>query len=556
MVANKLYYGDNLEILERYVESESVDLIYLDPPFNSNVDYNILFSEKNGTDAASQIQAFTDTWHWDYHAQESFQRAVEQGGPVSETLQALHKILGANDMMAYISMMAPRLVELRRVLKNTGSLYLHCDPTASHYLKILLDGVFGPASFRNEIIWKRTSGHYSSKRWGPIHDVILFYTKTDQFTWNTVYQPYDEQYLNSYYKHEDKGGRFRIGDLTGAGVRTGKSGKPWRGCNPTNKNRHWAVPTKILEELNVHTSGKDINKLTPQEKLDVLDELGLIHWPPKGLVPQYKRYLDENKGVPVQDVIIDIQPLGPFAAERLGYPTQKPSALLERIILSSSNEGDVVLDPFCGCGTAIEVAHSLRRKWTGIDITYLAIALIKNRLQGAFGVAVEYEVVGEPISLPDAHELAVADPYQFQWWALGLVSARPTEQKKGADQGIDGKIFFHDDDSGRTKTIILSVKAGKVNVSHVRDLVGVLDREKAQIGVLISFQKPTRPMVTEAASAGLYRSPGWGKDYPRIQILTIDQLLGGGSIQSPPPQAPYKKAPPANCHGYTEDKMF
>ncbi|HQP99982.1 MAG TPA: DNA methyltransferase, partial [bacterium] len=258
---NILYYGDNLDILKRYIASDSVDLIYLDPPFNSNVDYNVLFTEKNGSDAASQIRAFTDTWQWDQCAALSYKRTVEAGGRISETLQSLHGLLGESDMMAYLSMMAPRLVELRRVLKNTGALYLHCDPTASHYLKILLDGVFSPAGFRSEIIWKRTSGHYSAKRWGPAHDVLLFYTKTDRFRWNAVYQPYDEEYLGSFYRYEDEGGRYRIGDLTGAGVRTGNSGKPWRGCNPTKKNRHWAVPTKVLEIVKKQIPDRDIDEL-------------------------------------------------------------------------------------------------------------------------------------------------------------------------------------------------------------------------------------------------------------------------------------------------------
>lgn len=541
MTDNTLYYGDNLEILRRYLPDESVDLVYLDPPFNSNQNYNVLFKEKNGSQAASQIRAFEDFWTWSSDDEELYADLVTKGDKVADCLKAFRTFLGPCDMLAYLVMMAPRLVELRRAMKPTASIYLHCDPAASHYLKMLMDAVFGPGYFLSEVIWKRTSAHSGSKRWGPVHDVILFYSKSSAFIWNQIFQEYSSEYLTSFYKYSDDKGRFRLGDLTGAGTRTGDSGKPWRGVNPTDVGRHWGVPNKTVEEL----LGQDGLKLSVQEKLDFLDLRGLIYWPPKGKVPAFKRYLDEKKGVQIVDVITDINPIGSQAAERLGYPTQKPEALLERIILASSNEGDLILDPFCGCGTTIAAAQKLNRRWIGIDVTYLAIALMKNRLFDAFGDKVQFKVVGEPASLPDAQALSESDPYQFQWWALGLVGARPIEQKKGADKGIDGKIVFQGERPGEFQTVIISVKAGHITPNHVRDLRGVLDRESAAIGVLISMEEPTKPMQTEAATAGLYESKTWGKKYPKIQLLTVAELLAGKKLDMPPIRqvgATFKKA--------------
>jgi DNA modification methylase len=522
---NYLYYGDNLDVLRRHVADESVDLVYLDPPFNSNQSYNVLFAEQDGAEAAAQIQAFEDTWHWDLAAARTFEEVVEHGGEVSRALQAFRALLGENDMTAYLTMMAPRLVELRRVLKPTGSIYLHCDPTASHYLKVLMDAVFGPQQFRNEIVWKRTSAHSSAKRYGPVHDVILFYARSPAMVWVGGHQAYDEAYLQQRFRRDDDGRFWKDADLTGSGVRHGETGEEWRGFDVTAKGRHWRVP--------------------PAE-LDRLDAEGNIYWPAKeGGWPRLKQYLDSSKGVPLQDVWVDIFPINSQAQERLGYPTQKPEALLERIISASSSPGDVVLDPFCGCGTTVAVAHQLGRDWVGIDITHLAVALMKHRLRDAFRevVEAEYTVVGEPVTVTGAQELAADDPYQFQWWALGLVGARPVEQKKGADKGIDGRIYFHDDESRKTKQVILSVKAGKTNVAHVRDLRGVIEREKAQIGVLLTMQEPTQPMKKEAAAAGFYSSP-WG-NHPKLQILTVGELLEGKEIDRPRSRADatFKKAP-------------
>ena len=536
---NKLYYGDNLEVLQRYVKDESVDLVYLDPPFNSRQDYNVLFAEKDGSQSSSQIHAFEDTWEWNIDAERAYEQIVEQGGRVADALRAFRTFLGGSDMMAYLAMMAPRLVELRRVLKETGSIYLHCDPAAGHYLKILMDAVFGPQFFKNEVIWKRTSAHNSAKRWGPVHDLILFYSKSESLTWNRVYQGYTAEYLEKFYRHEDEGGRYTLGDLTGAGKRQGESGLPWRGVDPTKAGRHWAVPRP-------RQAGLSWDELSVQQRLDQLDLAGLIVWPSKGGIPRFKRYHDVDRGVVVQDVITDIDPLSPHAKERLGYPTQKPEALLERILKASSNEGDLVLDPFCGCGTTIQVAQRLNRRWIGIDITHLAIGLIKKRLSDAFGPEIKptYEVVGEPTDYEGAAALAAEDKYQFQWWALGQVGARPAEQKKGADRGIDGRLYFHDDESGQSKQIIFSVKAGGVSVPQVRDLIGVLSREKAEIGVFLSFDEPTKPMLREAAESGLYKSTD-GTTYPRLQILTIQQILDGKQPEYPLHRrdATFKKAP-------------
>lgn len=521
---NLLYYGDNLDVLRRHVADESVDLVYLDPPFKSSQEYNVLFAEKNGSQAASQIKAFEDTWHWDQTAEAVFQETVESGGRHSQVMQSLRGCLGENDMMAYLAMMAPRLIELRRVLKPTGSIYLHCDSTASHYLKIVMDSIFDGRNLRADIRWKRTSAHGNVlMNYALVSDQILFYTKGKKWTWNQLYQAYDPEYIESHYGQQDANGRrFTTRDLT-ASMQRASSGQlyAWKDIKP--------VPTRCWSFT--------------IDKMEQFEKAGLLVYGRSG-VPRLKLYLDEQPGTPISDIWEDIPPVNSQAQERLGYPTQKPEALLERIIKASTNEGDVVLDPFCGCGTTISAAQKLNRRWIGIDITNLAITLIRGRLTDTFAGAVEYEVVGEPVSMPDAAKLAADDPYQFQWWALGLVGARPVEEKKGADKGIDGRIYFHVGD-GKTRQIILSVKAGHVTVSQVRDLRGVLDREKAEIGILISLEEPTSPMRKEAASAGFYASP-WGK-HARLQLVTVEDLLTGKMIDRPPIQTSttFKRAPKA-----------
>lgn len=464
---NTLYYGDNLDILRRYIKGESVDLIYLDPPFKSNQTYNILFQEKNGTKSRAQIKAFEDTWHWDLTAMETWTEIVEgrTNKRLTDLVIAMRKFLGTNDMMAYLVMMAIRLQELHRVLKPTGSIYLHCDPTASHYLKVVIDSIFGGKNFRNEIVWCYTAPTNTRRNFPKKHDTLFRYTKTGTWTFNfkNISIPYSKETI----------------------------ARTFRGAGDTGLYLDKDPETKHRERLKA-----------------------------EGKIPEDWWIIPRLQG---------------NARERLGYPTQKPEALLDRIIKASSSEGDIVLDPFCGCGTTINVAEKLKRSWIGIDITHLAISLMKHRLEDTFGNEVEYDVIGEPVDLRGAEELAKQDRYQFQWWALGLVGARPvkSEQKKGADKGIDGYIYFHDDPKKEeTKEVIIQVKSGHVNVGQIVNLKGVVGRENAQIGVFITLREPTKPMQVEAVSSGYYKSP-LGHNYPRIQILTVKELLEGKKIDYP-----------------------
>jgi DNA modification methylase len=510
------------------MRDETVDLVYLDPPFNSNQDYNVLFKERDGSRAAAQIQAFEDTWRWDQGSAMAYEDLIETGPEnVARALRAFRALLGENDMMAYLSMMAPRLVELHRVLKSSGSLYLHCDPTASHYLKLLLDSVFGPQHFLNEIVWKRTSAHSSAKRYGPVHDTLLFYSKSNAYFWEPVYGPYDPEYITTFYNHVDPSGRrWKRSDLTGAGVRHGETGLPWRGIDVTAKGRHWAHPPAVLDDL---------------------DARGLIHWPKAHSgVPRLKQFLDDALGIPLQDVWLDPRPLHNLAAERLGYPTQKPEALLERLIRASCPDGGLVLDPFCGCGTTVAAAENLSRNWIGIDITFRAINLIRGRLDKAHGTSARYSIFGLPATVEEAREKAAQDRHQFQWWVLDLVGVRE-RRTKGADRGIDGRLFFHDEPGkGKTKQIIFSVKSGHVSVKDIRELSDVVRREQAQIGVFLTLESPTKNMRLEAASACIYKSP-WGYQYPRIQILTVADLFKGRTVSYPDKTGGGRAAKPARA---------
>jgi DNA modification methylase len=525
---NLLFYGDNLDVLRRHIADESVDLVYLDPPFNSNASYNVLFAAKDGKQAAAQIQAFEDTWQWDQAAAAIYEETVEGGGSVADVLRAFRAFLGTNDMLAYLAMMAPRLIELRRVLKETGSLYLHCDPTASHYLKLLLDEAFGPENFRNEIVWQRTlSKALMTRRLPNNHDVLLMYGKTEEIIWNedAVFTPYDQDALDEktdekYSLRDPDGRRYQLTSL----------------INP-NPDR----PNLTYEFLGITRVWR-----WTKARMQAAHKAGLVVQPSAGAVPRLKRYLDEQRGKPLGDVWTDIPPLNAQAQERLGYPTQKPEALLERIIKLSSSPGDTVLDPFCGCGTTVAAAEKLKRRWIGIDITHLAVGLIKTRLRDAYGGDVSYKTIGEPTTVEDAEALAQSDQYQFQTWALGLVYARQSGPiKKGADKGVDGRLYFHEGD-GKTRQIVFSVKAGKLQAGYVRDLAGVVAQEKADIGVLISFEKPTQPMRSWAAGQGFYESP-WGK-HPRLQLLTVGELLAGARIDYPRTAGinrTYKQAPKA-----------
>jgi site-specific DNA-methyltransferase (adenine-specific) len=511
MPENTLYYGDNLEVMRKYLPDEGIDLVYLDPPFNSNRDYNLLFREQSGEPAQGQIKAFTDTWQWSERAYDEFCQTCAVPALV-ELVQGFVRTLGRNDLTAYLVMMAPRLVELHRVLKPTGSLYLHCDPTASHYLKVMLDVIFGAKNFRNEIVWKRTSAHSDSKKWGRVHDTILYYAKSDRVIWNPVYTEHDPEYVDEFYRYEDERGRYRLHEI----VRTASMGPR---------------PNLVYE----------YKGYTPQwgwrvvrEKLEALDADGRIVWSSSGR-PYLKRYLHEQKGNLITDIIDDIPPIGAHARERLGYPTQKPLALLERIIQASSNEGDTVLDPFCGCGTAIVAAQKLNRRWIGIDITHLAIALIKYRLSDMFNLQenTDYRVIGEPTTVAEARALAQQDRDEFQKWAIGLIPrARPYQDKKGKDTGIDGVLYFKDDLKD-PKRALIQVKSGRVGVKDVRDFLWVLEREGATLGLFVSLEPPTREMVREAEQAGFYTTPLGNLRIPRLQVRTVGELLEGKGFAIP-----------------------
>ena len=498
---NTLYYGDNLDILRKYIPDESIDLIYLDPPFNSKATYNLLFKEPTGQVSQAQITAFEDTWHWTEETENTYHEIIENRGTptnVVEMMNAFLAFVGRNDMMAYLTMMCIRLLELKRILKSTGSIYLHCDPTASHYLKILMDTVFGKKNLRNEIIWHYRRWTNVQKQFQRMHDIILYYSKGDDYTFN----PLEVEMSESQRKKFERG---------------------------------WDQNVVMIE-------GK------PQAQLIAYDQKKVNKAIKEGRIDKSKFARIVQRGVPQvssPDVWI-IPPINSQAKERLGYPTQKPEALLDLIIKASSGKGNIVLDPFCGCGTATAVAQRLGRKWIGIDITHLAINLIKWRMRNQFGLlpGKDYKVIGEPVDITGARALAEQNRYQFQWWALSLVHARAYgDKKKGADTGIDGVIYFTDE-KDKLKRVIIQVKSGTTSVKDIRDLSGVMDREKAEMGIFLTLEEPTNPMLREALTKGKYKSSSGGKSYPRIQILTIQQLLNGQPPQLPKSLTldPYKKA--------------
>ncbi|MDE2856887.1 MAG: DNA methyltransferase [Chloroflexota bacterium] len=559
---NTMYYGDNLEILRNpdYFPNECVDLIYLDPPFNSNRNYNVLFKAESGADSEAQITAFEDTWHWGETALATYFDLVRDApAQVSTAIKALMDLIGHNQMMAYLVMMAARLIQLQRVLKRTGSLYLHCDPTASHYLKILLDSIFGTENYRNEIVWQRApSKGLASRRLPTNHDVILAYQKTQQAIWKAdeMFVPYDmddldEKTLDQYSHIDEDGRRYSLTSLV----------------NP-NQDR----PNLTYEFLGISRVWR-----WTKERMQQAYEDGIVVQTKPGNVPRQKRYLDEQKGKPLGDIWTDIPPLQGDSAEKLSYPTQKPVALLERIIRAASNEGDIVLDPFCGCGTTIAAAQKLNRRWIGIDITHLSIALQKYRLQDKFELVSgsDYDVIGEPVTVDAARALA-HDPdnegrYQFEWWALSLIGAKPTngqagsrKGKKGADRGIDGVInFFEEDANGKPRAalVVAQVKSGRVTSRDIRDLKGTVERENAAIGVFITLEKPTQAMLKEALLAGYYESRGRQKRYRKIQILGIGDLLEGAGINMPSQYSDFKRAQrhksdSVNSAGESQQGMF
>jgi len=501
-----LYYGDNLEVLRKYFPDECVDLVYLDPPFNSKADYNILFKESSGEESVAQIQAFSDFWHWDKTAEKTYLE-IQEEPKLTDMIQFLHAHLGRNDMMAYLVMMTIRLKELHRVLKSSGSLYLHCDTNASHYLKLVLDSIFGPENFRNEIIWKRFNFHADAQRFGKVADRLLFYSKTDNYKFQRQMAPYKEAYIKAKFTHVDENGRrFRLSDLN----------------PPANRGP--------VYEFHGVTRAWRFTK----EKMLQLEKEGRIYT--KSKVPQLKRFLDELEargGAAVHEIWDDIPAINSQAKERIGFQTQKPTKLLQRILLASSIEGDLILDPFCGCGTTIMAAQELRRKWVGIDITHLAISLIRSRLKEIHVFAnKDYRIIGEPADFESARELAETNPYQFQWWALSLIDARPTGEgqqgKKGADKGVDGWLTFREAENINLQRIVVQVKGGvHIGAQIVRDLLGTVQSTKSAMGILITLYEPTEQMKQAAMEAEYYESKTWGHKYPKIQISTIPELLRG-----------------------------
>jgi site-specific DNA-methyltransferase (adenine-specific) len=518
---NRLFFGDNLGWLRdaKQFPDASVDLVYLDPPFNSNADYNVLFREASGHASQAQFHAFTDTWTW-ADAAETYRQFIDecQNVAVGDMMQSLYGFLRGSPMMAYLAMMAPRLVELHRVLKSTGTLYLHCDPTASHYLKIILDGIFGAEHFRNEISWVRSNPKSLVKNNFPnCRDVILRYSKSNVCIFNMVFVEHNPEYVDKAYKYFDERGQYRLLPL----------------LNP-NDNR----PNLTYEFLGV----KRVWRWT-KERMKKAHEDGLVVQLKPGAVPQYKLYLEESKGRTITNNWDDIPQVA--GHESLGYPTQKPQALLERIISASSNVGDIVLDPFCGCGTTIHAAQKLNRIWIGIDVTYLAINLIKRRLRDAFGDELEFQERGQPTDFSNAKRLAKLDKFQFQHWALSLIEARPLKQGdgKGADRGVDGLLYFYESKDERRK-IIVQIKGGGVNRGDVATLLGDVNNQNAAGGILVTLEEPSKAMRHEAAEAGGYKSKIWHqKDYPKIQLLTIEGLLNKTQrVDAPPQMNPFAKA--------------
>lgn len=530
---NKLWYGDNLTIMQEHMGKHSVDLIYLDPPFNSKQNYNLLYKTMTGKPVPEQAEAFCDTWEMD-----------AQKEAMARSMPVLMREHGIDDyyvdfwrlwmqalrhtqphLLAYLIFMVQRLLHMKSILRPTGSIYLHCDPTASHYIKVMMDGIFGHDNFRNEIIWKRTSAHSGAKRYGPVHDTILFYTAGDKFTWNPQFGDYDQQYIDAFFTHEDEDGRrWQRTDLTGPGTRNGDSGLPWRDYDPSARGRHWQPPSYFYDKYESLT-GEGLAQYDLITRLEKMDAQGLIHWPKKaGGMPRGKRFLEDAPGIPLQSVWTDIKPIHNMASERLGYPTQKPVPLLDRIILSSTNKGDVVFDPFCGCGTTIYSAIKNERNWIGCDIAILAIKLIREELVERYRLVegVHFEVDGIPLSVDGAQELFNKDPSTFQNWFVERVGGFPMN-RKSADRGIDGRIYFETREGLRE--MMLQVKGGKhVRPTDIRDLRGVLERESnAEMAGFLSITPPTKAMLAEAAEAGMYEYGG--VQYPRIQFLTTADVL-------------------------------
>lgn len=512
---NKLYCGDNLDVLRHCFADDSIDLVYLDPPFKSDQNYNLLFQEKDGSKSASQILAFEDTWEWNVDAERNYTSVAEKGGKLGQIMAQFRTMLGDTDMLAYLSMMAPRLIELQRVLRPTGSIYLHCDPTASHYLKLLMDAVFGPEQFRNEIVWKRKTGRGETNnaaiRFGVTNDILLFYGKTTQAKFCPQYRANNPHYIRSKFTNDDGDGRlYHLDNISSPSYRANLC-YAYKGHEPPPKG--WAVC---------------------KERMEQMDREGRLYIPadPKKRIRR-KRYLDELIGENVDTLWDDIPPINSQAQERLGYPTQKPQALLERLINASSKQGDLVLDPFCGCGTAIEASQKLHRRWIGIDITIQAMRVTRNERLPKLGNKVDYDVIYRPCDISAAAAFAAEQPFAFQDWAVDKLDGVPSRPRSG-DRGIDGRLYFREDGDGPLKHIIVSVKGGKLKATFVRELQGAVARDRAPMGILIVLNNPTKQMIRDAASSGFYRCSAG--TYPKIQIITVNDILADIRLDLPPIQ--------------------
>lgn len=541
---NHLYYGDCLSIL-REMPMGKVDLVYLDPPFNSNRDYAAIYEDETGRPLPEQVEAFNDLWELSderLHAIQMMPVLMREAGIPDDVAEFWKLWMGAlrnaqPRLLSYLSYMTERMLPLRSIVKPTGSIYLHCDPTASHYIKAMMDSIFGHQNFRNEIIWKRTGAHGRAKKWGPVHDTILFYTRSDRYTWNRTLETVDKTYLEERYNTKDSKGSYQAISLTGPGTRTGSSGQPWRNVNPTDTGRHWELPPdRALPSFFQFPNG--YAQMDCQERLDVLDAAGLIYWPPRGTQPRFKRYAEVAGGNSIQDVITDIAAVNSQAEERLGYPTQKPVALLERIIRASTNEGDLVLDPFCGCATTIEAAHILKRKWIGIDIAIHAIKRVaKVRLEDRLGLkeGIDFVVEGIPESVEGAQDLWERDKHQFQKWAIEQVDGFVTT-KKTDDGGIDGRLYFSLPGKVELESMVIEVKGGKnVGIEFVRSLRGVLERDQALMAGIIVMNdlgdRKTKNFRREMGDAGFLDVSGMS--YPKMQMLTVAEILEGKRFLTP-----------------------
>lgn len=543
---NRLYFGDCLDVMREDIADESVDLIYLDPPFNSNRNYNLLFPGGGSIapERRAAVLAFEDTWYWDDAASERVERMLRARGHAAHAaIRGLYGMLGDSGSMAYISYMAERLAECHRVLKLTGSIYVHCDPTMSHYLKALMDSIFGHVNFRTEVAWKRTAAHSDTKQGraqhGRICDRLLFYTRSETWTWNPVYTDYDPAYVEAHYRHTEPGGRrFRKGDLTAAKP-GGDTQYEWRIRRPeggewvADLENEWRRPRHGWEYKSVGPY-KNRYWAYSRDKMRDFARRGRLAYAKTGM-PSWKRYLDEMPGVTLQDLWTDIPPA--LGKQRLGYPTQKPRALLERIIEASSNPGDVVLDPFCGCGTTIDAAIRLGRQFIGIDISPFALDVIqRERLPD-----VRFDVGGIPTDLNGASKLAKEKPFEFEKWAVTRIPGLLPNSKQVGDGGIDGEgTLLAKATNVDSDRVIAQVKGGLWKAGDFRDFAGRIPILPAASGAYITLHPVTsRAAHAEAAKLGELRIDGAADVYPRAQLWSIADYFENRPPRMPPLANPY-----------------